>query len=268
MNRSSLSPEWSSGDAYDRYMGRWSRVVARMFLTWLGLPERRRWLDVGCGTGALSQTILALAAPSHVQGLDPSEGFIRHARIQTQDLRVAFSVGDAQTLPFETASFDVTVSGLALNFIPNPARALSEMVRVTRPEGKVAIYVWDYAGGMELMRAFWDAAVALDLEARSLSETLRVSLGNEQALRERFHRAGLSHVDSQRLEIPLRFADFDDYWLPFLGGQGTAPAYAMSLNETRREALREHIRSSLSMTGDGGIELRASAWAVRGEVKS
>lgn len=139
-------------------MGRWSRLVAREFLAWLAVSPDSAWLDVGCGTGALMQGILDVEAPRSVVGIDPSEGYIGYAREHVRYDRVRFEVGDAHNLPFEAATFDAVVSGLVLNFVPEPARAVAEMKRVARPGGTVAAYVWDYAGKMELMRYFWDAA--------------------------------------------------------------------------------------------------------------
>src|SRR6266511_3550519 len=153
---------WSCGEAYEPYVGRWSRMVAREFVPWLGVPPRRSWLDVGCGTGALTETVLALGSPDSVCGVDPSEGYVAFVAAHLRDPRTSFRTGDATALPFADGEFDATVSGLVLNFVPGPARAVAEMARVTRLGGVVGAYVWDYAEAMELMRYFWDAAVELD----------------------------------------------------------------------------------------------------------
>ena len=255
---------WGSGDAYERYVGRWSRLVAREFLNWLSVASNSHWIDVGCGTGALSQTILALAAPAQVKGIDRSDGFVARAREQVQDSRASFEVGDAQALPDEAARYDAAVSGLALNFIPQPDRAVSEMTRVVKPDGLVAAYVWDYAGKMQLLRHFWDAAAALDPLARELDEGRRFPICQPNPLRELFQNAGLRDVEVRPLDIATDFRDFDDYWTPFLGGQGPAPGYAMSLSAEQRSALRERIRIGLPFALDGSIPLVARAWAVRG----
>lgn len=139
---------WAKGAAYEPYVGRWSRRVAQGFLNWLAVPPGNRWLDVGCGTGALSQTILKLTAPFEVTGIDRSEDYVTFARGQLQDERVFFEVGDARALPVKTATYDAVVSGLVLNFIPQPDQMVAEMARVTKPGGVVAVYVWDYAGKM------------------------------------------------------------------------------------------------------------------------
>ena len=255
---------WASGDAYEPYVGRWSRLVARDFLAWLAVPAESRWLDVGCGTGALSATILDLARPATLTGLDASEGYAAYARERVRDPRAAFRLGDAQALPFDDGSFDATVSGLMLNFLPDPARGLAEMARVTRPGGLVALYVWDYAGRMQLMRHFWDAAAALDPAAAELDEGRRFPICRPEPLEHLFRDAGLEDVAVRSIDVPTVFRNFDDYWSPFLGGQGPAPGYAMSLPEDRRAALRERLRSSLPISDDGSIRLIARAWAASG----
>jgi SAM-dependent methyltransferase len=258
---------WASGAAYEPYVGRWSRLVAREFLAWLSLPPDQRWLDLGCGTGALSQDILATAHPSRVIGLDRSEGFATFARQQVPAGNVSFAIGDAQQLPFADAAFDATVSGLVLNFVPQPDRGLAELARVTRPGGTVAAYVWDYAGQMQLMRHFWDAAVALDPAATELDEGRRFPLCHPAALERLFHQAGLQDVAVRPIDVPTLFRSFDDYWSPFLGGQGPAPSYAMSLDEPRRAALRERLRTTLPTSADGSIPLLARAWAACGQTR-
>lgn len=260
------NPEvWASGEAYEPYVGRWSRRVAAEFVGWLGITGGR-WLDVGCGTGALSQTILALAQPLEVQGLDPSEAYVAHTSAHTSDPRASFRVGDARALPYQAATHDAVVSGLVLNFIPQPGQAVAEMARVTKPGGRVAAYVWDYAGKMELMRHFWDAAAALDQAAWELDEGRRFPLCQPQPLADLFAQAGLEDARVQAIEVPTVFRDFDDYWRPFLGGQGPAPGYAMSLSEERRAELREYLRTHLPTHPDGSIHLIARAWAVQAGV--
>ncbi len=255
---------WANGDVYEPYVGRWSRLVAREFLQWLAIPANSQWLDIGCGTGALSQTILQTAEPAKIKGVDRSEGFVAFARAHTPDKRVDFEVGDAQALTVETGSYDAVVSGLVLNFIPQPARAVAEMTRAARPGGMVSVYVWDYAGKMQLMRHFWNAATALDPNAHDLDEGRRFPICQPEPLRQLFEAAGLNNVKAHSIEISTDFQNFDDYWSPFLGGQAPAPGYAMSLSEERRAALRERIRAGLPFALDGSIPLVARAWVVKG----
>jgi SAM-dependent methyltransferase len=255
---------WSTGDAYEPYVGRWSRLVAAEFLDWLSLPAHTRWLDVGCGTGALSETILKRALPQQVVGIDLAEGFIAFAQSRLSDPRIEFRVGDARALPVEEGGFDAAVAGLVLNFVPEPAKALAEMRRAVRPGGTVAVYVWDYAGQMQLMRHFWDAAVALDPTARELDEGRRFPLCRPEALNALFSEAGLADTETRAIDVATVFQDFDDYWSPFLGGQGPAPGYCVSLSETKRETLREKLRTELPKAADGSIHLKARAFAARG----
>lgn len=255
---------WSAGDLYEPYAGRWSRRVAEEFLKWLAVPEGEDWLDVGCGTGALIQTIIETANPNSVIGIDPSPGYIEYAKARIASSDARFDAGNAESLPIDTATLNVAVAGLVLNFVSQPSRAVAEMTRVVRPGGIVAAYVWDYAGKMELMRHFWDAAVALDPGAQELDEGRRFPICQPKPLAELFAQAGLSEVEVRPIDIATDFGDFDDYWSPFLGGQGPAPGYAVSLSDERRAALRDRIRSKLPITKDGSIHLIARVWAARG----
>jgi SAM-dependent methyltransferase len=260
-----MSPDlWTSGDAYEAYVGRWSRCVAQTFVPALRVPAGRSWLDVGCGTGALTATVLALADPAEVVGVDPSDGFLEAARARVADPRASFRAGDAQSLPLPDHGFDAVVSALALNFVPDPDRAVAEFARVARPGAVVAAYVWDYAEGMQLLRAFWDAATELDPAAAELDEGRRFPLCRPGPLGELFTAAGLTGVEVVPIEVPTVFADFEDLWRPFLGGQGPAPGYCATLTDGRRDALRERLRARLHPRDDGTIALTSRAWAVRG----
>ena len=265
MDRKDASKEtWSSGDSYEPYVGRWSRMVAQKFIRWLAIPEGSRWLDVGSGTGALSQTILDMANPEKVNGFDRSERFVEFARHQVNHSRAEFEVGNAQALPVDSNVFDVAVSGLVLNFVPQPEKMITEMARAVRGGGVVALYVWDYAGRMQMMRHFWNAAAALDPIARDLDEGRRFPICNPNSLTELFHKAGLSHTEVCPIDIVADFKNFDDYWFPFLGGQGPAPGYVMSLSDGQRAQLRQRIYNSLPFALDGTIPLVMRAWAIKG----
>jgi SAM-dependent methyltransferase len=255
---------WNDAERLERYVGRWSRLVAREFVDWLEVPPDGRWLDVGCGSGALTETVLTQAAPASVVGVDTSEAFVAYAAGRVTDPRAAFAVGDAQALEHPDASFDAVASSLVLNFLPDPARGVAEMERVVRPGGVIAGYVWDYAGEMQLMRRFWDAAAELDPAVADLDEGRRMAVCNPPALEALFSGSGLAGVETRGIDAPTVFADFDDYWTPFEGGQGPAPGYCVSLPEDRRNALRERLRQTLPVEADGSIRMIARAWAVRG----
>jgi SAM-dependent methyltransferase len=237
---------------------------ARQFLNWLSVLPKARWLDVGSGTGALSQIILEVADPRSVKGIDRSPGYVEFARRQIKDPRLRFELGDAQSLPIEPDACDAAVSGLVLNFVPESAGMVAEMKRAVQPGGTVAAYVWDYAGKMQFMRHFWNAAAALDPAALDLDEGRRFPICDPDKLTDLFRQAGLSSVEVGSIDIETDFKDFDDYWSPFLGGQGPAPSYAMSLNEDARVRLRERIRACLPFAINGSIPLVARAWAVKG----
>ena len=251
---------WADGDAYELYVGRWSRLVAAELLDWLAMAPRRRWLDVGCGTGALTSAVLARCDPTEVVGVDQSEAQVGWAAAHIDDARARFVVADVTRLPEVTV--DVAVSGLALNFFPDAGAGL-EAMRSRAPGGIVAAYVWDYAGRMDLMRHFWDAAGAVD-PAAARDEAARFPICHPDRLHDLWQAGGLADVEVRAIDVPTVFGDFDDYWAPFLGGQGVAPAYVMSLDEQRRRRLRDHLRAVLPAADDGSISLMARAWAVRG----
>lgn len=265
MQQRQVSDTWERGSPYERYVGRWSRAVAPHFLSRLDVPAGRRWLDVGCGTGALCAAIADCCSPVSVAAVEPSHGFLRTAR-QNLAGRAALCQGSAMAIPLRDASVDAVVSGLVLNFVPDPPGALLEMARVTREGGTIGAYVWDYAGKMELMRHFWDVAAELDPSAAALDEGVRFPLCRPQALEALFIQAGLTDVQVTGIDIPTPFVNFADYWQPFLGGQGPAPAYAMSLDEAGRTRLRDRVRRRLPTASDGSISLIARAWAARARV--
>jgi SAM-dependent methyltransferase len=263
MAEASRHDAWQAGESYDAYMGRWSRRIAPLFLDRLEATEGLDWLDVGCGTGALSEAILARCAPRSVTGVDPSPGFVSRAQDVVRDPRAAFLPGDALTLPVGSDAFDVVVSGLMLNIVPDRLKALQEMKRASRPNGRVCFYVWDYpGGGLEFVRAFWTAATSLDPGAADLTEARRFPFCEPSALKDLADAAGLTAVDCEALEAPTLFRDFDDFWRPFTSGGGPAPGYCASLDPVKLERLRETLRERLPVDDDGAITMKARAWAV------
>ncbi|MBT2448658.1 class I SAM-dependent methyltransferase [Streptomyces sp. ISL-43] len=257
------SDTWAAGDAYERYMGRWSRLVADGFVTWLECADGLRWLDVGCGTGALTAMVAARCRPRKVLGLDRSAGFVTTARAAAP-APACFAVADGLSLPARDAVCDVAVSGLALNFFPAPGAAVAEASRVVRPDGLVAAYVWDYAEGMGFLRHFWDAVIAVDPSAAAVDEGRRFPVCRPDPLRSLWTGAGLVDVDVVPVEVATVFSGFADLWEPFLAGQGPAPGYVAALAPAARDRLRDALRASVPTRADGSIALTARAWAVRG----
>jgi SAM-dependent methyltransferase len=265
MSTTTRHDAWQAGDSYEAYMGRWSREVAPRFLAWLDPGENLDWLEIGCGTGALSAAILNGCKPRSLLSVDPSTEFLAKAREKLRDERVEFRQGDAQALKLDLASRDLAVSGLVLNFVPDREKALAEMKRVVRPGGTLAFYVWDYpGGGLEFLRAFWNAAGALDPSAQDLKEDARFPYCTVAGLTRLAEAAGLAKLDSTAIEIPTLFKDFEDFWRPFTLGAGPAPGYCASLKPESRKRLKAKLRDTLPFAADGTIPLKARAWAVRG----
>jgi SAM-dependent methyltransferase len=264
--RDKVKDAWAAGEPYERYVGRWSRGVAREFIGWLDLPPGQVWGDVGCGTGALTATAIAAAEPRALLAIDRSAGFLAVARGSIPDRRAQFAVADAAAIPWASGSCAAAVSGLVLNFVPDAAAMLREMARVTRSGGRVAAYIWDYSGGMEMMRHFWDAAAEADAAAAALDEALRFPLCRPEPLAAVFEQAGLSSVTVRSIAVPTVFRDFDDYWAPFLGGQGPAPSYLASVGGETRDHIRALLQERLAPAADGSIALAAQAWAAQGTV--
>lgn len=265
MATTSRHDAWAAGDSYDAYMGRWSRPIAARFLDWLALPGGLDWLELGCGTGALTSAIVRQCAPASVIALDPSEGFLAKARQNLDDPRVTLRVGDAGSLAsLPAASSDAAVAALVLNFIPDRVGALREMKRIVRPGGMIGFYVWDYpGGGIEFMRAFWTEAVALDPAAHDLTEGRRFPFCTPDGLGELAREAGLGTPEITAIEAPSVFRDFEDYWRPFTLGAGPAPGYCASLESGHRERLRSRLSENLPRQRDGSIALGTRAWAVK-----
>ena len=255
---------WTAATAYEDFMGRWSRRLAVRFVAWLQPPARAHWLDVGCGTGALTDAICAQADPASVVGCDPAEPFIENARRRSNDDRASFVMAGADDLPRRPGGFGSVTSLLALNFFPDQPGALREMRIRTIAAGIVSACVWDYAGGMEFLRRFWDVAGSLDPAASQLDEAKRFPLCRPDALVDLFRSSGLHDVRCEAVEIATEFPTFDDYWQPLLGGTGPAPSYVSSLDVERCAELARRLEAALPRTSTGTIELRARAWAVRG----
>jgi len=257
---------FSMSAEYERFMGRWSRLLAPKYIAFAGVKNGDRVLDVGTGTGSLASALETTMTSSEIVGIDPSEGFINYAKKNAKSGRARFEVGDAQALRFPDASFDQTMALLVMNFVPDHNKAIGEMRRVTRPQGVVSACVWDYNAGMQMLRFFWDEAVALDPAIEPKDER-HMKLSREGQLGELWKKAGLVNVQEKPLAIDQTYASFDDYWGPFLRGAGPGGAYVVSLSEERRRQLEARMRKRLlGNREDGAFVLEARAWCVRGEV--
>lgn len=263
MQHSPTAVAWTNAEHYEPYIGRWSRLVAPHFVRWLDVAPGARWLETGCGTGALTAAIVDVAHPAHLRASDTSAGYLDHARRSLSDPVVEFVLESAESVGVPDASADAAVSGLVLNVLVDSAVALAESVRATRSGGVVAAYVWDYSSELSAMRLFWDTAILLDPVARRLHEGRRFASWSPDELARRFTTAGLVDVEVSEIVVETPFRDFDDYWEPMLGGQGPAPTYVASLDPAAVDALKAAVSRQLPMQADGSIPLRSRAWAVR-----
>lgn len=258
-----IADTWKSGDSYEYFMGRWSNLMATEFLKWLSLPSDLSWLDIGCGTGALSKAIAKHYSPSKLFCVDPSKEFLEKAR-ENLPKYAELRIGNAAQIPIVGDKFDIIVSGLALNFFPDLHAALSEMKRVAKPKSIIAAYVWDYSGQMEFLRYFWNAALHISPQSLNLDEGKRFPICNSDNLTIAFKQVGITEVKTTHLDIYTIFNNFEDYWNPFLGNQGPAPGYLASLPEHLQTELRNRIYNSLPFESDGTIKLIARAIAIQG----
>jgi SAM-dependent methyltransferase len=258
---------FGDAEAYERFMGRWSRLVAPRLVDFTGIPERGRILDVGSGTGSLAFAIAERRARAQVLGIDPSQEYVAYATSRSRfGDRASFQVGDAQQLRFADASFDAALSLLVINFIPDPKKALTELRRVTKPGGKISAAVWDYGAGMRMLRTFWDAAARIDPETVALDQK-HMPLCRAGELSVLWRQGGLENVREQPIDIRMRFESLADYWDPFLLGQGSAGTYVRRLERDKLQALRDEVQRGLSLSADNTpFVLPARVWSVRGIV--
>ena len=245
-----------AAEAYDRFMGRYSRLLSPQMAGLADVRPGQRVVDVGCGPGALTEVLVERVGPASVVAVDPSASFVSAARLRFPDVDVREA--SAEHLPFADGAFDAAVAQLVVHFMADPVAGLAEMRRVTRPGGVVAACVWDHAGGKGPLSAFWSAALELD---PGVADESRLAGAREGHLAELFDAAGLSDIESSVLSADLDHVTFEAWWAPFTGGVGPAGSYVAGLAPDRQAALRERCRAAL---GPGPFTIVARAWAARG----
>jgi SAM-dependent methyltransferase len=262
---SETSHLFSDGEAYERLMGRWSRLAGEIFLDWLDVPANLRWLDVGCGNGAFTEVLIARCAPSEVVAVDPSEGQIAFARTRPAAKAADFRIGDAQALPFGDHSFDVAAMALVITFLSDPGKAVAEMARVVRPGGWAGTYMWDVPGGGTPVHPIYVAMESLGMPS---PRPPGAEVSRRDAMQALWESAGLTSIETRVIRIPIVHADFDDFWnsnsVP-VGPQGKA---IQNMAPDAREELRARVREQLPAAADGRIAYESFANAVKGRVKS
>jgi ubiquinone/menaquinone biosynthesis C-methylase UbiE len=257
---------FTDGEGYEKFMGQWSRVAGRLFLDWLSLPKGLQWLDVGCGTGAFTEIIQQLSGAAEIVGLDPSAAQISYAGSRNTADRVRFQIADARSIPFDDGSFDVAVSGLVLNFIPDREKAVFEMQRVVRSAGTVAAYVWDFARGSSTAQHLDWAAKELEGPGYRRTE-LNAASTTEENLKSLFERGGLTGVETRAIEVGVKFRDFDDYWKSNTTFTSPIGNFVKALTEEKRQRLMDLVKAKLPIDDQGAISYTARVNAVKGRRK-
>jgi SAM-dependent methyltransferase len=250
------------GIAYERYMGKWSRLVGEAFLDWLAPQSGLRWLDVGCGNGAFTEILIERYAPVSVHGIDPSEAQLAYARTRIVSPVAQFRQGDAMAQPFPDDTFDAAVMPLVIFFVPEPAQGVAEMVRVVSAGGTVSAYAWDMVGGGFPYKALQDEMRELGIAAPVAPS---VDASRIDVLRDLWSGAGLEAVETREITVQRTFADFDDYWTTVLGGPSVGPSLAAMASEDVA-LLQERMRARLPVDVTGRITYSARANAVKGRV--
>jgi ubiquinone/menaquinone biosynthesis C-methylase UbiE len=252
---------FTDGDAYERFMGRWSRAAGETFLDWLALPTGLNWLDVGCGTGAFTELVISRCAPAAINGIDPSEDQIGYARKRPAASRATFRSGDAQALPYADNEFDVAAMALVISFIPDPIKAAAEMRRVVRPGGTIGAYMWDFFGKGFTQRPLIEALnTAVGVKVQEIPGLIHSTTA---ALQKIFETAGIVQVATCGIDIEVSYADFDDYWTSQTGLPNPAVQEIRKLSAADVEKLKAYLREHLPRR-NGRIVYPARANAVKG----
>ena len=259
----------NDGAAYEVFLGRWTRLLAPRLLDFAEFGPEGPLLDVGTGTGSLAFAMASRWPGRQVVGIDIAESYIEHARSRATRSLATFEVGDARALPFEGNTFSGTATQLVLNFVPDAKAAVSEMRRVTKPDGTVVAAVWDFRGGLVFQRLFWDTAAGIDPQAGVARDRLfSGELALPEGLPRLFSAAGLTDVRRDSITIRMNYGNFEDYWQPLLGGQGPVGTYVAALDDSMRRRIKDAVRLAYCAGDrDGERSLLAAAWAVRGTVR-
>ncbi len=244
----------ATGEAYDLFMGRYSDALAPVFAATLGLATGQRVLDIGCGPGALTGALVDLLGADAVAACDPSPPFVEACAVRHPGVDVR--AGRAESLPYDDAVFDVAAAQLVLHFVTDPAAAVTEGRRVVRPGGTIGACVWDFHDEMEMLRAFWDAAAAIDPDALDEARTLR--FGRPGEIAELFAAGGLEDIVETNLRVESSYSGFDELWAGFLAGIGPAGAFCVGLPDDARAEFREALLTRLGRPA-GSFTLRATA---------
>jgi SAM-dependent methyltransferase len=260
---SQTSHLFPDGEAYERLMGRWSRLAGEIFLDWLDIPANVRWLDVGCGNGAFTAALIARCAPAEVIGIDPSEGQLSFARTRPGAKLAQFRIGDAQALPFGDDRFDVAVMALVITFLSDPGKAVLEMARVVRPGGWVGTYMWDVPGGGTPVHPIYVAMESLGMPS---PRPPGAEVSRRDAMQALWKDAGLELIETQVIRIPVTYSDFDDFWDANSGPVGPQGKAIQEMSQTVRAQLRTRLREQLPAGPDGRIAYESFANAVKGRV--
>jgi ubiquinone/menaquinone biosynthesis C-methylase UbiE len=264
MADANLAMSWNNAQGYERFMGKWSRIAGKIFLNWLALPGGLKWLDVGCGTGAFTETIRENCAAAEIVAIDPAASHVAHGQSLVEGGGIRFEVADARSMPFENGCFDAAASALVLNFIPYREKAVAEMRRVVRPGGMVAAYVWDFAGRSGTISHL--NAGLREFHGVDTSGALNAESTSQDKLKELFVLAGLAEVETRPIEISVTYKDFDDYWESNTGFTSPAGNAVKALSEDKREELKQIVKSKLPVVEKGVISYTARVNAVKGRV--
>ena len=254
---------FDDGAAYERLMGRWSRVAGEKFLDWLDAAKNLNWIDVGCGNGAFTQLLVKRCAPASVIGVDPSEGQLAFARTRPEAKAAEFRVADAQSLPFPDNSFDAAAMALVIVFVPDPVKAVTEMARVVRPGGLVATYMWEFPDGTPL----WPLSRGIKALGFEPPERPNVQASARDAMRAIWQQAGLQSLETDVIRIRVHYSNFDDFWTSNTMPVGPSGKALSQMTASAREQLKAHLREQMPTAPDGTLSYEAYANAVKGIVR-